>query len=272
MSENEMGNRGSKSVLSIHNNNLILTILTFFAFLFFGLSESTEQFTYSQTVIAAIPYILVYNNPDKDKLNIIKDNTLKSGVYRWVQKDSGKCYIGSSINLGKRFYLYYNISYLMKSRSIIDSALLKYGYSNFSLEILEYCVPSKCIEREQYYMGLFEPEYNILKIAGSFKGFKQTEEHKQKIRESLKGNKNATNGLGRQRAEGAGSPSVQIEVFDLETSTKTFYPSMNETGKALGVPSGSIRMYFSRNSQNPYKGRYILKKTDTAPPASPENS
>jgi hypothetical protein len=79
----------------------------------------------------------------------------------------------------------------------------------------------------------------------------------------LKGNTNATNGLGRKRAEGAGSPSIPIEVFDLETSTKTFYPSMNETGRALGVASGSIRVYFSRNSQNHFKGRYILTKTDT---------
>jgi len=55
-------------------------------------------------------------------------------------------------------------------------------------------------------------------------------------------NTNATNGLGRKRAEGAGSPSIPIEVFDLETSTKTFYPSMNETGRALGVASGSIRV------------------------------
>jgi len=43
----------------------------------------------------------------------------------------------------------------------ICRALLKYGYSNFSLEILEYCEPSKCIEREQYYIDLLKPEYNI---------------------------------------------------------------------------------------------------------------
>jgi hypothetical protein len=29
-------------------------------------------------------------------------------------------------------------------------ALLKYGYSRFKLEILEYCDPSNVIEREQY--------------------------------------------------------------------------------------------------------------------------
>lgn len=67
-------------------------------------------------------------------------------------------------------------------------------------------------------------------------GFKHSEESKIKISDGMKGNKNAENGLGRQRAEGAGSPSVQIEVLDLETGIKTVYPSMNETGRALSVP------------------------------------
>jgi hypothetical protein len=35
---------------------------------------------------------------------------------------------------------------------------------------------------------------------------------------------------------------------------------LSEVGEALGVPTGSIRMYFSRNTQKPYKGRYLLQK------------
>jgi group I intron endonuclease len=41
-------------------------------------------------------------------------------------------------------------------------ALLKYGYSNFRVEILEYCEPSQCIEREKHYIKLLSPEYNIV--------------------------------------------------------------------------------------------------------------
>src|ERR1700712_1741224 len=75
-----------------------------------------------------------------------------------------------------------------------------------------------------------------------------------------RGNQNATGGKGRKRAEGAGSPSVAVEVFYQETGMKTIYPSMSGVGKALGVHSGSIRMYFSSNTQKPYKGRYFLQK------------
>jgi hypothetical protein len=41
---------------------------------------------------------------------------------------------------------------LKKSRNHIYSALLKNGYENFSLTILEYCEPEQCIEREDYYI------------------------------------------------------------------------------------------------------------------------
>jgi group I intron endonuclease len=57
----------------------------------------------------------------------------------------------------------------------INKALLKYGYSKFRLEIIEYCEPKDAIKREQYYIDFLEPEYNILKIAGSTLDYRHTE-------------------------------------------------------------------------------------------------
>jgi group I intron endonuclease len=68
------------------------------------------------------------------------------------------------------FSIYFLESEIKKGashRSMINSALLKYGYSNFTLEILEYCDSSEVVTREQYYLDLFKPEYNILSTAGS---------------------------------------------------------------------------------------------------------
>lgn len=65
---------------------------------------------------------------------------------------------------------------------IISKAILKYGYSNFKLEILEYCDVPNVIEREQYYLDLLNPEYNILKTAGSTLGYKHTEETLAKLK------------------------------------------------------------------------------------------
>jgi hypothetical protein len=158
------------------------------------------------------------------------------------------------------FSIYFLESTLKKGRSLINSGLLKNGYSNFTLEILEYCEPSETISREQYYLDLLKPEYNILLTAGSPLGYKHNDETKAKMSASKIGNKNATGGKGRKRAEGAGSADVPIQVFDKETGMETIYPSMSAVSKALGVPYGSIRMYFSRNTINPYKNRYFLQK------------
>lgn len=80
--------------------------------------------------------------------------------------------------MSRRFGNYYSISYLerkiRKDNSLIYKALLKYGYSNFRLDILEYCDPSMLIKREQYYIDCLKPEYNILLIAGNSNGFRHS--------------------------------------------------------------------------------------------------
>ena len=220
--------------------------------------------TNSSAVAPPFQPVRIYRNADLDKVQILQVNKGKCGVYRWTNLTNGNSHIGSSVNLEKRLKGYFSIYFLQseikKGRSLINSSLLKYGYSNFTLQILEYCDTCEAVSREQYYLDFLKPEYNILFTAGSWLGSKHSEEAKAKMSAVKKGNQNATGGKGRKRAEGAGSPSVVIEVFDQETGMKTIYPSMSGVGKALGVPSGSIRMHFSSNTLKPYKGRYLLQK------------
>jgi group I intron endonuclease len=54
---------------------------------------------------------------------------------------------------------------IAKSNRPIDRALLKNGFSNFRLEILEYCSCEDVLKREQYYLDLYKPHYNIATIA-----------------------------------------------------------------------------------------------------------
>ena len=49
----------------------------------------------------------------------------------------------------------------------INRALLKYGYSNFSLSILEYCDINMLMLREKHYLVLIKPEYNLTLKPGS---------------------------------------------------------------------------------------------------------
>ena len=123
--------------------------------------------------------LISYTNAEKYKNTILFENKNKSGIYRRNNLITGKSYIGSSISLNKRFSIYYSLSSLKrnitKGSSSIYNALLKYGHSKFSLEIIEYCKPNLLIKREQHYIDLIKPEYNILKIAGSKLGSKHSE-------------------------------------------------------------------------------------------------
>jgi group I intron endonuclease len=45
----------------------------------------------------------------------------------------------------------------------ISKALLKYGYYNFRLEIIEYCSIEELLKREKHFIDLLGSEYNIVK-------------------------------------------------------------------------------------------------------------
>ena len=127
--------------------------------------------------------MLISKNPQ-----ILAENKGKAGVYRFTNLANGKSYVGSSVNLSRRFYTYYNVNHLVKQiSSLICRALLKYGYSNFSLVIFEYCKPTYSVKREQHYLDLLKPPDNVLKTAGSSLGHKHHSETKAKISQALLG-------------------------------------------------------------------------------------
>jgi len=106
-----------------------------------------------------------------------------------LNKKNGKRYIGSSENLKIRFREYFNNNHLLRNTCMyICKAILKHGYSNFELTILEYCEPSKCLEREYFYQTKLKPEYNIsLNPSAPFSGRKHSDETKQIMSEAHKG-------------------------------------------------------------------------------------
>jgi group I intron endonuclease len=155
----------------------------------------------------------VYNNADIEKEQIISNNNGKAGIYMFKNLVNKKRYVGSSVNIRRRMLEYFNINYLESKKYMpICRALLLYGYSNFSLEILEYCEPSDVISREQYYLDLLKPECNILKTAGSSLGFKQSEETKTKMSAGFANKKGLNNPL-------FGKTLLRTEVFDFNSNT-----------------------------------------------------
>lgn len=248
--------------------------------LFSGISNSSFNVT---------PEV-IYDNVYENKKIVIKSNKKKSGVYRWVHIKSGKMYVGSSVDLGRRFYIYFSFKYMENQgiRSIIYRSINKYGYSEFRLEILEYCNSEDVIEREQFYLDYLKPEYNILKIAGSRAGSVVLEETKAKIRAALTGRvlsesvkakiKAARIGVKHSQATRAilkehltnlnknvlaEKNSMKVTVLDLETKVLTKYSSIRKAAEGIGSYAHKILNYenvkLSKNYTKPFKGRYEIK-------------
>lgn len=232
--------------------------------------------------------VLIYTNPDEHKGLIVKQNKGKSGVYRWVHKDSGKSYVGSSSMLNDRFRRYFNHSYLSSSKrgaSLICKALLKYGYAGFRLEILEYCPVSTVLDREQFYIDKLNPEYNILKIAGSNLGYKHSEaslklmsdasKSRNELEEVLKFKRDIM--LGRKLSQdhlermAKNNPfRIPIRLSNIETGDNKEFTSMIQAALFLGVHMTTVKRYLVNNK--PYKGYMITKATFGLDSYSPSTS
>lgn len=97
----------------------------------------------------------VYLNSKESKDLIYKEN--KSGIYVWLNTINEKYYVGSAVNLSRRFSQYYSEKYLKVVKGIIHKALLKNKHEKFTLYILEYCEVKDLILREQYYIDMLFP-------------------------------------------------------------------------------------------------------------------
>ena len=156
-----------------------------------GLYTSKQTYStlsYNPLKTDDINYVKFYENVFDMKKDILNENKGKSGIYMLTNKITKKIYIGQSMDLSNRFKIYFNPSYLKsKANLIICRSIVKYGFTNFSLTILEYCDKLELQTREQFYLDKLNPQYNILKIAGSSLNSKHSEYTKARISKSLKG-------------------------------------------------------------------------------------
>ena len=81
------------------------------------------------------------------------------GIYKITNLINGKCYIGQSVNIRKRFISHKSIAYKPKAKSYdyqLYRAIRKYRWENFYFEILEECKLEELNEREKYYISKYQ--------------------------------------------------------------------------------------------------------------------
>lgn len=154
---------------------------------------------------------------------------------------------------------YYNVNRLLNEQSMpIYVALLKYGYHNFSLTILEICDIDSLMSREKHFFEVYSPEYNILKTPGSpdrGSGWKHSEAAIENMRSAA--NKRSSETLAKLSL--AQPTNIKVEVTDIETNTSTIYHAIRAAARALDIDKRYIEHYIFLNQDKPVLDRYTFK-------------
>ena len=172
----------------------------------------------------------------------------------------------------ERLLDYYQMSQLLKGKRPIDFALLKYGYSNFRLEILEHCDKKEAVSREQHYLDLFKPEYNILTVAGSTLGFRHSQETRDHMKihhlldDKVRKNRSLArlgvkaSDLTRAKLSAATTTLIGIPVVvkNIKTNEETEYVNLTEAAKAIGVSRTAVKK--SLDLEKVLKKTYYIRK------------
>lgn len=210
-----------------------------------------------------------FTEPIKQRAEIRLETEGKIGIYCWVNKTNGNCYVGSSRGLYKRISNYFQSSYILSNpRLTIIHAFKKYGFSSFSLVVLEYCSIETITEREQYWIDLLEPPYNMQRKAyalysssqalksinrtgsnNSFYGKSHTPENKALLREAA---------LKRPKDH---RPGIKVEITDLNTDLVIVCKSMREASRSIGTGISSLsdlKKKIGFNKSFIFKERYSI--------------
>ena len=183
------------------------------------------------------------------------------GIYKIINELNQDCYIGSSIKIKSRWTRHKKDLKNGNHHSIIlQRSVEKYGIENFKFLILEECLKEDLLIREQYYLDLEKPKYNISLTAGSCLGCKQSKEVKEKRRQyAIDNNIKPPDSTWKDKQESV----LMLEYNTLEILQK--FNSLSEACRYLGKDStfaSTISSCCKNKRFSAYGYRWVFKEED----------
>jgi hypothetical protein len=164
------------------------------------------------------------------------------GIYK-ITSPSNKIYIGQSINIEKRYYIYSLKS--CKTQIKLYHSFLKYGFNNHMFQILEECEESELNNRERYYQDLYNSTgkngLNCRLTETNDKSGKLSEETIEKMKISQKRNIKKLS-------------SMSKEVIDL--NTMIIYPSVKKVAENFNISSSNLSRKLKGTRKNKTSFKY----------------
>lgn len=168
------------------------------------------------------------------------------GIYRIFHVESGKSYVGQSINAERRISVHFKgLKSGKHTNEHLQRAYCLYGADTFKSEILQICSQESLTQQEQFWMDFYRQTvglYNFTPAAGSVAGFKFSDESRQKLSKSLKGNRNGINSkgfLGKSHTEKSRELIAQKHKKPLFYNG-IYYEGINDAAAAQGVHRSTI--------------------------------
>ncbi len=192
---------------------------------------------------------------------------MNTGIYIIINILNGKIYVGSSSSpqglknrWNRHLYFFRNNKH---NNVHLQRTYNKYGEGIFRFFVIERCESIICIEREQYWIDLLKPDYNMCPKAGSSLGYKHTEESKRIMSALKKGirpseehiKKSALARVGlKQPYEVRKKRFKRILQYSLEGDFIREWDSITNASKTLNVFSQGISRACKNKSQ--YSGKF----------------
>ena len=149
-------------------------------------------------------------------------------------------YVGSSINFKRRWNRHKcDLRANRHACRHLQNSFNKYGERTFSFEVLEFVTDtSKIIDREQFWIDFFAPEYNKRAIANSCIGLKRSAEARANMSAAQKGKKRSLEARANQSAALKGHPVSEETRAKISKSHFGICPSEETRAKMSAAKKG----------------------------------
>lgn len=147
---------------------------------------------------------------------------MSAGVYVIANKNTGKCYVGSSVNIERRWKRHdYELRNSRHHSEKLQNSYLKHGAQAFCYSIVEFCDKDMLTEVEQAWLDRLcahADGYNVCPNAGTAGTLPKTELHRRRIGDAHLGRKRSEEACARiskamsGKSRGPMSPELRTKI------------------------------------------------------------
>lgn len=175
---------------------------------------------------------------------------MSSGIYQIRNIVNGKCYIGSAVDLKKRWLGHLNdLCHRRHHSRHLQNAFDKYGEEIFVFEVLEEVEPENLLMHEQFYLDTQNSEYNIAPTAGSPLGILRSVETRGKMSMAKTGERHPNYGK-----------HLSVETRAKQSAANTGARNHNY-GKHPSAKTRAKQRVVNTGERNPFYGKHHSKET-----------